>query len=287
MRDITLGNTFYHDFTTRQFSDGVPTTLAGTPVLSVLEENNATPITAGVSVSVDRAGVTGLNEATIIATGGNGYESGKSYSIYISTGTVGGTSVVGEVVGHFTVEASAAAVDLANGTDGLGAIKSDTAATLLDTAEIGTAGAGLTNINLPNQAMDIVGNITGNLSGSVGSVTADVGITQVGADKVWGTTTRILTASTNFNDVSTSEINAEVVDVLRTDTLTLPAQGAPTNTPTTTEAITWLYKNFRNKKEQTATTWSLYDDAGTVVDSKATVADDGTTGSKAEIISGP
>jgi hypothetical protein len=48
-------------------------------------------------------------------------------------------------------------------------------AILLDTAEIGTAGAGLTNINLPNQTMDIVGNITGNLSGSVGSVTGAVG----------------------------------------------------------------------------------------------------------------
>lgn len=42
---------------------------------------------------------------------------------------------------------------------------------LTDTAEIGVAGAGLTNINLPNQTMDIVGNITGNISGSVGSVT--------------------------------------------------------------------------------------------------------------------
>lgn len=41
------------------------------------------------------------------------------------------------------------------------------------TDEIGTAGAGLTNINLPNQTMDIVGNITGNLSGSVGSVGAN------------------------------------------------------------------------------------------------------------------
>jgi hypothetical protein len=46
---------------------------------------------------------------------------------------------------------------------------------LVDTAEIGAAGAGLTNINLPNQTMDIVGNITGNLSGSVGSVTGAVG----------------------------------------------------------------------------------------------------------------
>lgn len=43
-------------------------------------------------------------------------------------------------------------------------------AILVDTAEIGAAGAGLTNINLPNQTMDITGNITGNLSGSVGSI---------------------------------------------------------------------------------------------------------------------
>jgi hypothetical protein len=48
-------------------------------------------------------------------------------------------------------------------------------AILNDTVEIGVAGAGLTNINLPNQTMDIVGNITGNLSGSVGSVTGAVG----------------------------------------------------------------------------------------------------------------
>jgi len=49
-------------------------------------------------------------------------------------------------------------------------IKSDTANTLTDTAEIGTAGAGLSNINLPNQTMDI----TGDLSGSVGSVAGNV-----------------------------------------------------------------------------------------------------------------
>ena len=54
---------------------------------------------------------------------------------------------------------------------------------LVDTAEIGAAGAGLTNINLPNQTMDIVGNITGNLSGSVGSVTGLTNATV--ADAVW------------------------------------------------------------------------------------------------------
>lgn len=48
-------------------------------------------------------------------------------------------------------------------------------AILVDTAEIGAAGAGLTNINLPDQTMNITGDITGNLSGSVGSVTGNVG----------------------------------------------------------------------------------------------------------------
>ena len=42
-------------------------------------------------------------------------------------------------------------------------------------ARIGAAGASLTAINLPNQTMDITGDITGNLSGSVGSVTGAVG----------------------------------------------------------------------------------------------------------------
>ena len=55
---------------------------------------------------------------------------------------------------------------------------------LVDTAEIGTAGAGLTNINLPNQTMDIVGDITGNLSGSVGSVTSAVTLPTIPVDWV-------------------------------------------------------------------------------------------------------
>lgn len=105
MRDITLGDTIYLKFTTRAFATGIPTTLAGTPVLSVYEENNLVQITAGVSIAVDYDAVTGLHQATIVATAGNGYESGKSYDLVITTGTVGGVSVVGEVVGSFTVQA--------------------------------------------------------------------------------------------------------------------------------------------------------------------------------------
>ena len=122
-RDRTLEDTFYIAFTTRAFATGVPTVLAGTPVVSAYEDISLTQITAGITLGVDHDSVVGLNMLTIVGTAANGYESGKDYQLVITTGTVGGVSVVGEVVGQFSLELSAAAVDLANGTDGLGAIK--------------------------------------------------------------------------------------------------------------------------------------------------------------------
>lgn len=133
MRDITLADTFYQLFSTRAFATGVPTTLAGTPVVSAYENESLTQITAGITLGVDHDGVAGLHLLTVVASSGNGYEAGKDYALVITTGTVGGVSVVGEVVAEFTIGRSAAAVDLANGTDGLGAIKADTAAILVDT----------------------------------------------------------------------------------------------------------------------------------------------------------
>lgn len=50
-----------------------------------------------------------------------------------------------------------------------------------------------------------VGSVTGNVGGSVASVTADVGITQAGADKVWGTAARSLTTFGSLvTDVTTA-----------------------------------------------------------------------------------
>ena len=168
MTDYALGTTIYLAFTTRSFSTGVPTTLGGTPALSVLESNNATPITAGVSVSVDRASVTGLNEATIVATSGNGYEAGKMYSLYISTGTVGGVSVVGEVVGQFTIEAASA-------------LRPTTAGRTLDVSAGGEAGLDWANVGSPTTAVDLSGTtikttqVVASVTGAVGSVTGAVG----------------------------------------------------------------------------------------------------------------
>lgn len=66
-----------------------------------------------------------------------------------------------------------------------------------------------------------------------------------------------------------------------------PGQGAPAVNATPLVKIAWLFKAWRNKKTQTATMFQLYDDAGTTVDQKATVSDDGTTTTVAEVATGP
>ncbi len=66
-----------------------------------------------------------------------------------------------------------------------------------------------------------------------------------------------------------------------------PAQGAPGATVTTSEKIDWLYKAWRNKTTSTATQYNLYNDDTSTIDTKATLAEDGTTASRAEMVSGP
>lgn len=69
-----------------------------------------------------------------------------------------------------------------NQTDGQEAIR-DHIGDGANLTEAGGTGDHLTAINLPNQTMDITGNITGNLSGSVGSVTGAVGSVTTVSDK--------------------------------------------------------------------------------------------------------
>ncbi len=85
-----------------------------------------------------------------------------------------------------------------------------------------------------------------------------------------------------MGDTALSEINAEIVDVVRTDTSAEPSQGAPPATPTLEEMITYLYFKMRNKTETTSAEDAMYDNAGTTKVMKATLADNGTTFTKEE-----
>lgn len=140
------------------------------------------------SVTVSVTGDAGTQATGSVGSGactheGNGYhtyapaQAETNYDLIAFTFT--GTGAIPQTVQVFTVAGDAftrlGTPAGASVSADIAAVKADTAAILVDTSEIGAAGAGLTNINLPNQTMDIVGNITGNLSGSVGSVTGAVG----------------------------------------------------------------------------------------------------------------
>ncbi len=103
MNAHTLESTFDLKFTSRAFSTGIPTTLAGTPAVEIYEDNGTTQITAAETLTVDFDSVTGLNNLRIAATAANGFEVGKSYSAVISAGTVDSVSAVGETVYNFRI----------------------------------------------------------------------------------------------------------------------------------------------------------------------------------------
>lgn len=262
MRDIVLEETVFFDFTTRAFATGIPTVLAGTPVLSVLEENNATPITDGVSVSVDRASVVGLNMATIVATDANGYEAGKGYSVYISTGTVSSVSVVGEIVAQFTIGASAAAQDLANGTDGLTALK-----TGID--------------DIPTVAEF---NARTLLSANYFDFTTDQVIlltaTQASIDAIETDTSTTLPAAIAAN-ATPAEVNLEMLDVMTIDTFAEPGS-VPAATSSLADKIGWPFTMTRNKLLQTATLSTLRNDADNGDIATSIVSDDTSTFTRSE-----
>lgn len=90
----------------------------------------------------------------------------------------------------------------------------------------------------------------------------------------------------DLNDLSAVDVNSEVVDALNTDTYAEPGQENPGATVSLATKINYLYKAWRNKKTQTATTFSLFNDAGTTVDQKSTVSDDGTATIE-EMVTGP
>ena len=238
MSDYQLGDTLYFNFTTRAFATGIPTVLAGTPVISIYEDNSTTQITAGITLIVSLDSVVGLNNVAVVATGGNGFETGKFYSAVITTGTVGGVSVVGEVVKEFSLEASAAALDLANGTDGLGAIKTDTAAILVDTSttldtKINTIDTNVDSIlvdtgtTLPAQittAQNDLDIITG--ASGVNLLTA----TQASIDAI-----EVDTSTTLDTKINTIDTN---VDSILVDTgTTLPAQITALNNVAATDIV--------------------------------------------------
>ncbi len=111
-----------------------------------------------------------------------------------------------------------------------------------------------------------------------------VDITQAAADKVWATAARILTASTNFNDVSAAEVLTQVNAALDATIAELGVT-QPATTPTLRTAMMLVYMALRNRTDtftSGADALRIYNDAGTIITTKA-LSDDGSDYSEAKM----
>ena len=135
-----------------------------------------------------------------------------------------------------------------------------------------------------------VGSVAGNVAGSVDSVTGDtkqtadvatlittVGVAGLGLSDLGGMSTAMK-----------AEVNVEVADVIKTDTIADLAQGLPPATPTFEEAVMYLYSALRNSgiADKTAGEKQFHNDAGTLIWKKA-VTKTATDYTEAKGVTGP
>jgi len=229
--DYPLEATVFLPFTTRAFATGIPTVLAGTPAIDIYEDAGTTPVITGETLVVSLNSVVGFNMITVTATAATGFEAGKSYTAIIEAGTVASVSVVGEVVGHFTIQRSP--VNWANVTAPTTAVDlSGTDIQLVDTTTTNTDMRGTdsallaANINL---ASGVVESNLLQMGGVVQSGTdlkdfADAGYDPV-TNKVQGV---VLVDTTTVNTDMRGTDGVDTATMRGTDSALLAAS-APTN----------------------------------------------------------
>lgn len=232
--DIRLGQTIEWTFTTRRFSTGVPFTLAGTPSLEVYETGNSTPNTAGITLTVDYSGVTGLNHVSIVASSGNSYATANDFSVVIAAGTVDGVSVVGETVGSFSIENRSA-------------VMPTTAGRTLDVTATGAAGVDWGNVenqttavNLSSTTVNLVNTLTtytGNTP-QTGDSYARIGATGSGLTSLAPSATALSTATwtgtlaTNLGTLASHDPGATLASQTNITAGTITTVTNLTNAPT-------------------------------------------------------
>jgi hypothetical protein len=274
--DYGKNDTITFMFTTFRPSTGAPFALAGTPVVSVYKDNNLTQDTAGVTLTTNYDGVTGLNFVSIATTGAF-YVDGSSYECVITTGTVDSVSVVGSCVGRFTMRDQAC-------------LYPTTHATTLDVSAAGNAGIDWANVSSPTTTLNlsattistgqtitsvsgsvgsVTGNVSGNVTGSVGSVTGNV------SGNVTGSVGSVASGGITSGSFAAGAINAAAIatDAIGSDELAatataeiadailarkLDSTGNETSTTTANErTVRSALRYLRNKIDISASTMTV------------------------------
>lgn len=160
------------------------------------------------------------------------------------------------------------------------------AANLVDieaqTDDIGVAGAGLTTIPW-NVAWDA--EVQSEVADALDVVIPSNPTTDSINERIKAIDTKLPTG--NISDLTTAQVNTEVLDVLTVDTFVEPGQEAPPATTTLAKKIGYIYKFLRNKVTQSGTEMKVYADDGVTVDQKSTVSNTAGVTTREEFVTGP
>lgn len=271
--DYGKNDTITFMFTTFRPSTGAPFALAGTPVVSVYKDSNLTQDTAGVTLTTNYDGVTGLNFVSI-STAGAFYVDGSSYECVITTGTVDAVSVVGSCVGRFTMRDQAC-------------LYPTTHATTLDVSAAGNAGIDWANVSSPTTTLNLsattisTGQTITSVSGSVGSVTGNVSGNVTGSVGSIGTggitsgsfATDSITATAIAADaITSSELATSAIDEIADGILNRNIGGGSS----TGRVVKDAFRAIRNKSVVATSTLTVYQEDDTTTAWTATVGSDPT-----------
>ncbi len=195
--DISTSQILYFHFTTRQFSTGTPITAANLAV-SVYKDDSTTQSTAGVTVTFTTGfdNVVGLVSVKIdTSQDGTFYAAAHDFSVVVTTGTADSVSIVGEVVGYFSINNRTA---LRSTTAGRTINIDSTGLADSNVVKLGPTGTGTAQTARDIGASVLVGDKTG-FSLSTGGIQA-----------IWDALTSALTTVSSIGKLLVDNINASI-----------------------------------------------------------------------------
>ena len=223
---------------------GLPTQLAGSPVISIYKANNTTQVTTGVTLTVDYDSVTGLNHVRI-DTSDAFYATGNTFSAVITAGTVNSISVVGYVVAVFSIENRSA-------------LMPTTAGRKLDVSAGGEAGMDWANVGSPTTTVGLSGT-TVKTATDVETDTADIQ-SRIPAALVSGridASVGAMASSTLTAAALAADAGAELADAVLDELLS-----GHTTSGSLGAVVTLVRQFMQNRIKHNGTTVTLYADDG-------------------------
>lgn len=125
--------------------NGILTDLAGTPAISIYKNGNTTEVTTGLTLTAPYDSRTGFNHVDIVTTNVF-YAPDVDYTVIISTGTLGGVSVVGMKLASFTLTTRETNIDKTAKAIARGTVTSGSSTTSVTTSALTIAGAAASGV---------------------------------------------------------------------------------------------------------------------------------------------